>query len=259
MLPLCAKMEKRVISKRKTPNSQKINYDITPAKLQKKELSIEKLTKLKIIEKYNKMEEEYQKVVSLNKELEAETKVLRQTVCELTAQSSNPSEVKTIETQTVNLLDEVEYPCTTCIYVADIPEELGWHNRGEHGIGNPDYEFNYSCRICRKPFDVKDDLMFHVKHNHEKNMPYCKYYQSGNCHFSDEKCWYKHKQKDQSISTFKCGYCGMEFKEKDKFMIHRKENHTECVKICIDYKNEKCNFKEKCWYIHKDNNLLTFN
>ena len=78
-----------------------------------------------------------------------------------------------INTQTEDLLGEMEYPCTNCLYTADVPEELGWHMKGEHGIGIPDYEYNFSCRICRKPFDVRSDLMFHIKHNLERNMPYC--------------------------------------------------------------------------------------
>ena len=136
--------------------------------------------------------------------------------------------------------------------MADHPEELGWHNNGEHGSGDPNYEYNHSCKICRKPFDAKDDLMYHIKYNHYKNMPLCKYYQDGSCHFSDEKCWYRHEKQEQTMSSFKCGYCGLKFSSKSQFMIHRKENHLDKVKTCINYLNEKCEYNEKCWYNHKD-------
>ena len=178
---------------------------------------------------------------------------------EIKISDSPEKEFSNKQTHTEDLLDKIEYACNNCIYVADHPEELGWHNKGEHGLGDPDYEFNYACRICRKPFDVKDELMYHIKYNHEKNMPLCKYFQEGSCNFSDDICWYRHMKKNQVMSTFKCGYCGVDFKSKNEFMVHRKEKHQNQVKICIKYKNDKCEFDAKCWYHHKDETSIMSN
>ena len=76
--------------------------------------------------------------------------------------------------------------------------------------------------------------MYHIKYNHERNMPVCKYFQNGNCHYSDEKCWYIHRIEDQALSNFKCGLCGKSFNIKDEFMKHRKSEHTDKVKMCIN-------------------------
>ena len=160
-------------------------------------------------------------------------------------------------TQTEALYDEVEFPCKNCIYEADCPDELQWHMKSSHGIGDPYYEFNYSCRVCSKHFDVKNDLMYHIKTKHERNMPVCKYYQNGDCHFTDDKCWFIHRKQDPTLASFKCGYCGKIFSSKNSFKEHRREEHIDQVKICRNFRNNNCNFDEKSWYIRKNETINT--
>ena len=83
-------------------------------------------------------------------------------------------------------------------------------------------------------------------------MPFCKYFQSGICNFSDEDCWYIHKKNDKAMKTFKCGYCGKHCNSKNEFMIHRKTEHSSVVKACLNYANGTCEFKDKCWYYHNE-------
>ena len=83
-------------------------------------------------------------------------------------------------------------------------------------------------------------------------MPVCKYYQEGSCHFSDDKCWYRHIKQDKEMLSFKCGICKMTFNSKSEFMSHRKIQHNSQVKTCINHKNGKCEFFQKCWYNHED-------
>ena len=243
-------METRIVNKRKPGNVK----HHTEAKVRKRE-SIECLTKQVLIKKYKELEEKYDKIVSENNQLRQQNETLSEEVkCNKKEQIIQKA-TSQITTQTENLLDEPEYPCSNCVYVADVPEELGWHMKGDHGLGDPDYQYNFSCKICRKPFDVKSDLMYHIKVNHKKNMPLCKYFQYGNCHFSDAKCWYIHEKEDEVIKTFKCGYCCKDFKLKSEFMLHRKTEHNDSVKMCINYKYEKCHFKENCWYNHKEESI----
>ena len=249
MLPLSKEMENKRASKRKTDELKHLNEP----KVRKKE-NLEFMTKQTIIKKFKELEEEKRNLVISSEKLKEENENLSKRIeIMMKNQSENPKyPSSSVITQTEDLLCEMEYPCTSCIYVADVPEELGWHMQGEHGRGNPDYEFNFSCRICRKPYDLKDDLMYHIKYNHERNMPVCKYFQTGSCHFDDDKCWFRHKKEDQTINNFKCGYCGRSFELKNEFMIHRKNEHNEKIKICINYRNKKCTFDENCWYNHKD-------
>ena len=105
MLPLSQKMEQKCISKRKnTSIKSQTNSEITPAKLRKKELPLEKLTKQKIIEKFQKLEEEYLNLVVLNKKNEAENKLLKEGVIQTGSKINNKYEFKTIKTQTEPLV-----------------------------------------------------------------------------------------------------------------------------------------------------------
>ena len=246
-------MSTKVASKRKTVNNVKNQTD---PKVRKKE-TIETMMKPVIVKKYKELEEEYRRVLNNNKLLEMENLSLKTQIDD--RNRSNTEQVSQSKThaitQTQDLLDEAEYPCSNCVYVADCPDELGWHMKGKHDLGDPYYEYNFSCKICRKPFDVKDDLMYHIKLNHERNMPLCKYFQDEKCNFSDDKCWYIHKKEDQAKQSFKCGYCGQDFKIKSEFMLHRKCEHNDAVKVCINHLNGKCQFGDKCWYNHEDENM----
>ena len=199
-------MDVKKVTKRKVVNE--VAYATDP-KVRKKE-NIESFNKTSIIKKYKELEEKYNTSVTQLSILNDENVLLTMKVEELKSLQANidSKSVSESNTQTEALYDEVEYTCKNCIYEANCPEELQWHMKSLHGIGDPYYEFNFSCRICCKHFDVKDDLMYHIKAKHERNMPACKFYQKGECHFSDDKCWFIHKKKDQTLESFKCGYCG---------------------------------------------------
>ena len=71
--------------------------------------------------------------------------------------------------------------------------------------------------------------MFHVKNEHNRNMPVCKYFQNDECNFTDEKCWYIHKKECKTFKQDKCGICGKIFDTKNNYMTHRKSEHTQNV------------------------------
>ena len=82
----------------------------------------------------------------------------------------------------------------------------------------------------------------------------------GNCYFGEDKCSFIHEKEDQRMKSFKCGYCSEDFKSKSEFMNHRKTDHHESIKECINHRNGRCHFNERCWYKHKGetSNLSSF-
>ena len=130
-------METRIVNKRKPRNDVKHHIE---AKVRKKE-NIECLTKQVLIKKFKELEEQYDKIVYESKQLRQQNETLSEQI-KCNEKIHNIEKAKPtshITTQTENLLDEPEYPCSNCVYVADVPEELGWHMKGDHGLGDPDY------------------------------------------------------------------------------------------------------------------------
>ena len=227
-----------------------------PNKINKKEERLEDLSKKQIIEKYKNLEVEYEKILKQKVLLEKQVRKMDE---ETRDTNKTESIVKqTAQTQTESNDNDIEFACKVCIFEAVCVAELSWHLKTKHGIGDPDYEYNYACNICRRPFDIKSDLMYHVKKEHPRSMPFCKYFQKGECKFTDEKCWYTHEIEDIAIKQYKCGICGRVFDAKHNFMTHRKMDHMDKVQQCINHKNEKCRFDQNCWYIHSDDSGESF-
>ena len=115
------------------------------------------------------------------------------------------------------------------------------------------------CRICSKTFQDKRNFMQHRKSDHFEVVAFCQNESEGKCIFSSDKCWWKHKEKDdQNIgSTIKCFICQNMFSSKDSMMMHRKKMHRNLVKECIKSRNSECDYGEnECWFIHGTNNTL---
>ena len=76
----------------------------------------------------------------------------------------------------------------------------------------------------------------------------------GKCIFSDDKCWWKHKDnQDKAQITIECFICKNIFTSKDLIMMHRKDDHSSLVKICNKYENNECSFgDDECWYKHRN-------
>ena len=109
------------------------------------------------------------------------------------------------------------------------------------------------CRICSKTFQDKRDFMLHRKSNHIEVVAFCQKESERKCIFSSNKCWWKHREKDDQDknSTIKCFICQTMFSSKDAMMMHRKNMHRNVVKECSKLKNSECNFGESgCWFRH---------
>ena len=222
----------------------------TTMKVSKKENKVEDMTKKELLDKFKILEAKYDKILKEKEILELKFKNINEVPEKKNMESS-------VGTQTESDDGAIEIACKVCIFGASCVDELVWHIQTEHGI-EPEHEYNYSCNICRKPFNLKSDLMFHVKREHTESMPLCKYYQTNECRFSEEKCWYHHKKESNPMNQYKCRICGNTFETKPSFMNHRKGEHHEEVKECVNHKNGMCRFNERCWYIHSDDTEMSF-
>ena len=113
------------------------------------------------------------------------------------------------------------------------------------------------CRICSKTFQDKRNFMHHRKSNHIEVVAFCQNENEGKCIFSSDKCWWKHKEKDDQnqSSTIRCFICQNKFESKDSMMMHRKKMHRNLVKECSKLKNSECNRGEnECWFKHGTDN-----
>ena len=245
-------MDKQIIQKRRTNNQGKINNDVTPAKIRKKEPSLEQLTKQKIIDKYRKLEEDYLELVEAKEKNDYENEVLKCRVSELEAKFDTETKSSPAETQTVNETDDLKINCKDFIHEANSEKEWRWHVFHVHNKGNPEIFMNNSCNSCHQKFNQKSELMVHIKQNHTESVAMCKYFKDGKCNYSADKCWFNHPHdNNQHEKTYECHYCEHKCDSKSEIMKHRKLNHNLAVPICRNFKNNSCKFGNYCWYNHK--------
>ena len=95
--------------------------------------------------------------------------------------------------------------------------------------------------------------MNHRKSKHADTVAQCRNYISGICTYVEEVCWWNHcKRKEESI---KCFICEKTFASKALLMSHRKKDHNKFVKMCTQFSQHSCRFKETdCWYKHESEN-----
>ena len=149
----------------KVVNKRKITKELThhmDSKVRKTD-NISSLTKQAIVIKYKELEEENRKLLLINENISETNQVLKERIAhleqEISEKERNALPKLERNTQTEDLLQEAQYPCTMCIYVADCPEELCCHMSNVHGLGDPEFVYEYSCKICRKAFTSKNELM----------------------------------------------------------------------------------------------------
>ena len=153
--------------------------------------------------------------------------------------------------------DYDELACGFCIFGASCEDELRFHMISDHNVGEPDYETNFLCLVCGKRFVAKSEFMEHRKKQHPHTIKLCRYFLQGSCAFEADTCWYSHKinneNKTKPLTKYTCNLCDKVFKSKSEFMTHRKQNHNNLVKRCLNDRNSICTFgHETCWYNHSE-------
>ena len=53
----------------------------------------------------------------------------------------------------------------------------------------------FKCSLCGETFKFKHDFMNHRKSQHPENISICTKNDNGSCNFGNQKCWYKHVEK----------------------------------------------------------------
>ena len=141
-----------------------------------------------------------------------------------------------------------EFNCRECDFQGTNQIELNKHMNLKHRKGET--AGIIYCRNCGEGFSTKWNLMNHRKSKHSDNIAYCRNFIDGNCPYSDEMCWWNHKNIDESI---KCFICGNIFESKTVLMSHRKKDHGNLVKQCIQFQQNSCRFRsESCWFSHNN-------
>ena len=144
-----------------------------------------------------------------------------------------------------------EWNCNDCSYQTDTAPALLNHlklmgHQPSPNIKDKRLVFNdyRECYTCRLGFDGYWNLMTHRKNIHPSNKK-CRNFPSGKCTWGVD-CWYVHEEElmevDETFEAdsvpkepiYKCYICTIDFKSKDAFMKHRKENHTSGVQRCSD-------------------------
>ena len=128
------------------------------------------------------------------------------------------------------------------------------HTNLKHRIKGHDTEEVIKCKHCDEPFSAIWNLMNHRKLKHINTVRQCENYQSGKCHFTSEKCWWRHDSTviEQS-STIKCFNCGESFTSKSEMMKHRKAAHRMAVRKCTKFLQNRCPFMSTfCWFLHEN-------
>ena len=125
--------------------------------------------------------------------------------------------------------------------------DLGSHIFKVHSSEN--FEEIIKCRYCQQTFNGKCELMIHRKIHHTNRVSICSKFLDETCSFGSEDCWYKH---EKPTRMFSCTHCEKEFTIKSKLVNHRKQEHKDKIKVCINSTNGLCKFKSDCWYKHED-------
>ena len=101
--------------------------------------------------------------------------------------------------------------------------------------------------------------MVHRKQKHIESVANCRKKRDENCPFSDEKCWWNHKNRQANkynIKQIECYFCDKIFENKPSLMKHRNAEHRSVVRRCDKYMGNNCPFQSiDCWYLHDDEHM----
>ena len=144
-----------------------------------------------------------------------------------------------------------EYNCSECDFQVTTEMQLKKHVNLKHTT-RVHVNDQIECRICGEDFDAKWKFMNHRKAKHITSVAQCTTNIEGRCTFSAAMCWWKHEErKTNPEENVDCFVCNETFKSKTELMIHRKKEHFNIVRQCLQFSENNCRYQEKsCWYKH---------
>ena len=146
-------------------------------------------------------------------------------------------------------MTENEYNCHECDFQGTSKPQLEKHISLKH----TNHE-TIRCRNCDEGFLEMKSLMNHRKNKHPSSVAPCRNFPTGNCIFTNEMCWWKHCESEQSENNDRnvCYICNERCESMEDMMKHRKNQHPEVVKECFKFSNNMCSFRsETCWFNHE--------
>ena len=228
-------MDRKTYLKRNSKSADNSKDVQVPSKIRKTDDNLNILTKKQLIDKIAKLNEELEALKNKVKTLDP-------------VMGNNIVKQYSSSTQTILMDEDIPFPCQICIYNADNEMDLRIHMDYAHDIDDEIRTSKVTCNLCRKKYPSKNELMKHIKSNHESDLQACKYFQTGTCKFNDKSCWFAHKIID--MSAYKCRHCEYKCGYKSEIMKHQKERHEEKMQICKSFLQNKCKFWSKCWFSH---------
>ena len=248
-------MDKHMGRKRNSKLANNEDKDLIPSKFVKKDRKLESLTKTQLIQKCILLESS---IIELRKSKESsdmEISSLKKENNELKMVCEKKTDLTTVQTHTQTYpQNDFDYNCGVCVFQSSSEDPLWSHMDSEHDIQREKTNESISCELCHQYFIKESDLKYHIKMKHDEMVKPCKYFMQGRCMFSDEDCWNSHNSQNiQTIETsieFYCQHCNKVFNVKSEFMKHRKQQHLQSVALCRENNNNKCRFKNECWYRH---------
>ena len=153
-------------------------------------------------------------------------------------------------------VNELEFNCNDCFFQGTSQSELNNHINMKHTRKDMITEGEFKCNNCDEQFKTRERLMHHRKLKHLNIVALCRNNLLGRCPFTPSLCWWNHAEKREVSGNIECYICSKRFENKTLLMIHRKTNHTNIVKVCNQYLNGQCRFRdESCWFSHEPINV----
>ena len=152
----------------------------------------------------------------------------------------------------------IEFNCEECPFQATAQVELNKHINLKHRSKGQKLEDVIKCKHCDEQFSAIWNLMYHRKQAHRNTVAFCKNKLADICKFTSEKCWWNHERNNsvQNITIIECFICNQTFGTKSEMMVHRKKVHASLVKMCNNFLEDKCTFKEQfCWFKHDEEKM----
>ena len=154
---------------------------------------------------------------------------------------------------------EEEFNCDGCDFQATTQLQLNKHTNLKHRNKGQELEDVIHCKHCEEQFSEIWNLMKHRKVAHRNTVAFCKNKLADTCRFNSESCWWRHEAIDgeqQNTGRVECYICNKTFEAKGDMMIHRKQMHINIVKMCKNFQQNSCSFRDQfCWYRHDDNGM----
>ena len=144
-----------------------------------------------------------------------------------------------------------EFNCLECDFQGNTEIQLSRHINLKHTVRDNIFAGAIKCRICEQVFTEKRNLMIHRKTKHSSNVAPCRNFETGNCPFTAEACWWNHGR-SSNPNDIQCFICGESFERKSEMMGHRKNSHSDMIRPCTEFTKGKCRFQENhCWFNHE--------